>query len=70
MISRMGMQELELDLKQERESNALSNESLQGQLDKEQELAKLHKRIGEERSKKATELGGIVQQFKEHLQVG
>ena len=63
------MQGLELLLKEERDSNALTQETLEGQLDKEQKLAALHKQIAEERNQKVTELGGILQQFKEHLQV-
>ncbi len=60
-------QDLELVLKEERDSSALTQETLEGQIDKEQKLAALHKHIADERTSKATELDGIVQQFKQHL---
>ncbi|KAK9868953.1 hypothetical protein WJX84_009220 [Apatococcus fuscideae] len=61
------IQDLELVLKEERDSSALTQETLEGQIDKEQKLAALHKHIADERTSKATELDGIVQQFKQHL---
>ncbi|KAK9833120.1 hypothetical protein WJX74_007929 [Apatococcus lobatus] len=62
------IEDLEFLVKEEKESSALTQETLQGQLDQEQKMAAMHKRIAGENSRKVAELGGIVQQFREHLQ--
>lgn len=61
-------QELELLLKEDKDSSALTQETLQGQLDQEHKMAAMHKRIADESTRKVAELSGIVQQFREHLQ--